>query len=1831
MGFNANVLKFDKNNNVEDFTFILSTKSYKHIGKLNNIKRDTIHFKNNLNSAKEISFEIYKEIDGQVERHWDKIVDLKSVYVKEVGEYFQIKVTYDDKLDEVKTITGTSLCEAELSQTNIHETEINTDADIARDDYVITTFYNEDNPKASLLHRVLSKVPHYTIRYVDDSLKKLQRSFSINGTSVYDFLTGECAEQFNCLFVFYSMDRSIAVYDLYTVCNECGYRGYYNDICPECGSNFLNYFGEDTSIFVNKENLTENVQLDIDVDSIKNCFRLSAGDDMMTATIVDLNQNGTPYMYYISEEQKADMSAELVKKINDYDEEYASYSEEYQQLLQDIWDVTDDILYYESGMMPGDSSDSEDSENAGNDQNNTESMAEQEAAKLTIENLSPLGLTSVTESTSVSTVNSALESYARVFVKTGYVKVKVSESKFTYSGKNSEGFGYGKWVGKFKVTNYSDEEDVAYSSALIIDVHENNEEFIKQKVMKDIAINEDEYSVFDVLEIDNLDLFQDALTKYCMSRLDSFKDAINTALECLMAEGQGTEDAELYESIYVPYYEKLKLCEAEIDVRKAQIDELKVKESTLNARKSEIHKALNFENYLGEELYNEFCAYRRESEYSNTNYVSDGMNNTQIIEHARDFLETAKKELIKSATRQKSISTNLYNLLAMEEFKPLVEKFALGNFIRVQAGNDIYRLRLVSYEINFSDLNTIAVEFSDMTQTADGMNDVTNILKSAQSMSSSYSYVSKQAEKGEIANTAFEDMYKEGINSALYQIKNNVNEEVIIDKGGILGRAWDDILNDYSPEQVRITHNILAFTNDGWRSVETALGKHGYYKFVNGKLVRSLAYGLTANFITAGYINGSQIIGGEIYSHNYTSTSGTYMDLNNGDFSLAGGNIKYDSETNDLTLKGVTIEWTTTNSPEITDISGLKEYLMQLDGRIQTYSQDTDPSVNWTDEEKSVHIGDLWFDTENNLTKRWNGSSWDTITDSELKELAQSKAQIFTATPTVPYYVGDLWVQGSDGDILNCIVTRTSGSYTASDWEKSSKYTDDSALQNFISGEYSDDLKNISTQIDGKARAWYQDTDPSLTWDKNEDHEGDLWYDTDADSQVTFIYNNGAWRATSVPKEIFDTIDGIASIYVTLPSNPQIGDLLIPTSDIGTTYKAGKVYKYNGTTWVEIAYTDDTLAQEALDAARQGIEDAANGISLANKAQISADNAQTSANNAQTRAENAETNAKEYADAQDKTLSETLTENYKKYADTQDKSLSEALTEAYTKYTDSEISEFDKQVANYFGLGGGTIIGENYVISPIIEGGYLNITNTDNNSRVIIDPNNLTGNGYVFQVHNGSEVSVGIKSDGTTNINGHIYAKSLTLGDGVAISSSNISGLAPVAKSGSYFDLSGTPTIPTSVSDLGLDASTILYKGDITQTSKTDSNGNQYVETSVPLSDGTNITYSTYNAEDYIVFGRSKGTNSEGNNYVCVSTDGLLTARNALIYGTVYATDGEFSGKVTAKEGSITGNLNLGGSLTNTANGYTVTLRGVQSNAAHGIFYIYDTSKANTDNTAYPFRVNGDGSFSATKATLSGGTIGDWTIASTYIGASKDGVGSIYLASPSDNSDYWIRTHNAAGGGGTRTFSVSKTGKLYATGVDISGTITAEYGSIGGISIGTQGLSYSGASAGDGFALWRNGIHSHNNSYIIFHAGGNNSNIGGAPFRVYQNGNLVANNITSSSATITGGSFKVAGSSSSDTRVQVSYNNQYFASLASYGLYFTSNNGQGCDASLSRNGLVVKDTTIDANGNIIAGKVAIYPNGVSTTGGTCYIIVGYGNSTFAGCTISGWKTGLSLT
>lgn len=251
--------------------------------------------------------------------------------------------------------------------------------------------------------------------------------------------------------------------------------------------------------------------------------------------------------------------------------------------------------------------------------------------------------------------------------------------------------------------------------------------------------------------------------------------------------------------------------------------------------------------------------------------------------------------------------------------------------------------------------------------------------------------------------------------------------------------------------------------------------------------------------------------------------------------------------------------------------------------------------------------------------------------------------------------------------------------------------------------------------------------------------------------------------------------------------------------------------------------------------------------------------------------------------------------NANEYTDRVSGELSSSLTDAYKTYADSAVARLDSAVANYFRLPESTtLVGENFVISPYIGGGYLNITGQSDSvqNQVIIDPENLTETGYVFAVKHGTDFTVGIKPDGSASFKGDITATSLTL-DGCELP---------------YEKISGKPSIPSDIKDLSDTNQTlknIMYKGDITSETKKDSYGNMYTEHTVQNGTASPIKYTTYSTDSYVLFGRAAGSGTMGGEgtYACISKDGLLQANNAIIYGTIYATNGEFSGSIKCGDG----------------------------------------------------------------------------------------------------------------------------------------------------------------------------------------------------------------------------------------------------------------------------------------------------------------------------------------
>lgn len=890
-------LPFDYSSNIDDVNIVLMNNALERIGNVNCFNNFNCIL--NYNSANEISFDVYKFMHDIECKYWKFIYDLKNVFVEELNEVYKIYVSIDDSDYTVKHVIGRSLCEDELSNIKLYDIQINTASDILRDDYTTPTIFYSDNHKNSLLNRILEKAPHYSIEHVDSSLAKLQYTFEFDECSIYDALL-EIGQKIGCIFKFNSLKRTISAYDLKNYCVDCNKRfDEKEDTCPYCNSsNIIKGDGNDTIISISKDSIATMTSLDNDEDSYINCLRIKTGDEMIDATVRNINPNGSEYIYYFNEDIINDMPEELVDKINDYNEQNEYYNDEYVFELNDnslkdeynslvakyngdiyknykynedeekeltnnsfisidnniigfekiiglYYDNIDFQLYLESNLMPYVLQE--------------DISIEEDIKNLTISNLSPISLSELSSYTSVSTIEIYIKKYASLYLKNSYI-VEVSTQEYDFEGGREDGWNYGSWTGKIKLTEYGSEKKSLETSVLTLEINDNYQKFLDEKILTSLRSNDDEIgSIYNIMSIKDDTEFKNALKLYSLSRLISFEDAYQSGVDIMIEADQANASADFYQDIYVPLYNKLQYIKSERSLRENEVAIIERTQQRIEETKANIQESLNFEYYIGSDLWKIFCTYKREDVYTNDNITSEGLNNTEIIELARETINNAQENLKEIGYLQKNIVCSLKNFLGMKDFETYKEDFNLGNWIVCENDEVLFKQRLISINISISNDVVISVELSQVTRTEDELKDIKSVLNQASSLGATIGEIKNSIVQANDSSNIISSWIKDGLDLTNTKIVSTAkNQDIVYNKNGILVRSYDDITETYSPEQLKIVNSTIAITDDDWKTVKTAVGRFNYIDPISGE--QKTGYGINSEVLVGNLMIGKGLI-----------------------------------------------------------------------------------------------------------------------------------------------------------------------------------------------------------------------------------------------------------------------------------------------------------------------------------------------------------------------------------------------------------------------------------------------------------------------------------------------------------------------------------------------------------------------------------------------------------------------------------------------------------------------------------------------------------------------------------------------------------------------------------------------------------------------------------------------------------------------------------------------------------------------------------------------------------------------------------------------------------
>lgn len=941
------------------------------------------------NSYSELSFEvgrIYNDIITgrmKVNPFYDKIESPRLIYLEDFA-YFELQGPGldSDGIKESKSCTAYSL-EYTLSTKFLEDFHVNTgkvdSLEVLNADdpnhIIPIVLYDPNNTKLSLLHLALEKVYGWKIGHVDSSLQKLSRQFEIDRESVYDFLMNEVCEKFNCYIVFDTIENTINIYaesltskfigdgitNTFTISPPFaqvgtvsidGYkttRWEYNsstgalnlEDIPESGAHIEVVDGAltewETDVFVTFDNLAQKISINYPSEDIKTVLTVTYGDDL---DIREVNM-GLPYITDISYFYTVDwMGQDLYDAYTAYMQKSNKYQSEYASNAQEMLDISNSINFEEN--------------------------------RLSLEY-------SIAQSVNETTVGTY---YVRGGTAPNYYYTEVSlpsdyDVNTTYYSTDTANLDETKVSNLYEVlkkyfNNETDWETEIDKLSSDFQFMENYTLIYLKGELQKVTAERTKSKNVEVAIGNFLAEMWEQIGRTPLKSLyyESYKQKQIVNIEAGLSQESHNEYG-----YYYPVVLYLNSIEKAIAARDASIAIYKTQYTEIQNKNIAISNELVMENNFTEGQMVRLSAFLREDELHLDDVVETSQ--TTVSESFRlkqDAMESSRIELQKICQPQLQFSMTMANIYALPEFEPIINQFQLGKVIKVGLRSDyIKQSRLLQVDLNFDDLSDFSCEFGELTSLRTQSDIHADLLSKAisagKSVATNASYWTKGSEQANNIDLRLE----EGLLNSIEALKAiDGSQHAYLDKYGLHLEAVNPTTGEVSDKRVWLVNNQIVFTDDGFKTSKSVLGEF---------TVDGVTYwGLLAQAVIAGYIEGSSIIGGTIKIGLQDDGSYAFEVHEDGSVTMGGGSsisgyVKEEAFNNQIieiqqqidTIGGVAsaniyrVEISTTNPTVISTV----EDVATLTCRVYSWDLDVtdmlDASLfSWKRVSSNLELDEIW-------------------------------------------------------------------------------------------------------------------------------------------------------------------------------------------------------------------------------------------------------------------------------------------------------------------------------------------------------------------------------------------------------------------------------------------------------------------------------------------------------------------------------------------------------------------------------------------------------------------------------------------------------------------------------------------------------------------------------------------------------------------------------------------------------------------------------------------------------------------------------------------------------
>lgn len=302
---------------------------------------------------------------------------------------------------------------------------------------------------------------------------------------------------------------------------------------------------------------------------------------------------------------------------------------------------------------------------------------------------------------------------------------------------------------------------------------------------------------------------------------------------------------------------KITVKNEEITSKKAEIESQKTLISNKGLERANISKELAFNKNFTDEQYKELDKFIFQQSYQNTNFSTTDLTTTSEKQDImQELYEFALKQLEKSSQPTVTFSITAVNFLKLVKYRKFINQLNLGCEVTIEIDKEkdmFTKAVLTGIDISLDDPDDIELTFSNKINLKGDNYTFQDLLDTASSLNTAWNFESSVWDSAGEANAKIDEYINGTLNLVNQEIISSDNQEFVLDHTGLRGREWNNTTQSYSPEQVWLTKNVLAFSDNGFTGTpKQAIGK---ITLPDG----SKAYGVIADAIIGKLLMGKQL------------------------------------------------------------------------------------------------------------------------------------------------------------------------------------------------------------------------------------------------------------------------------------------------------------------------------------------------------------------------------------------------------------------------------------------------------------------------------------------------------------------------------------------------------------------------------------------------------------------------------------------------------------------------------------------------------------------------------------------------------------------------------------------------------------------------------------------------------------------------------------------------------------------------------------------------------------------------------------------------------------